>query len=103
MHKGFDHDKFAADCSTCSMPQLVSYNSDQLVKDRFTDWNAAEFDLTYTMRSVGEYMRDQKSRKELCFLIMKKKVFSVRMTYDDMNLVYQKLQQSDISDEDLKH
>lgn len=33
---------------------------------------------------------------------MKKKVFSVRMTYDDMNLVYQKLQQSDISDEDLK-
>ena len=65
MHKGFDHDKFAADCSICSMPQLVSYNSDQLVKDRFTDWNAAEFDLTYTMRSVGEYMRDQKSRKEL--------------------------------------
>ena len=65
MHKGFDHDKFATDCSTCSMPQLVSYNSDQLVKDRFTDWNAAEFDLTYTMRSVGEYMRDQKSRKEL--------------------------------------
>ena len=65
MHKGFDHDKFAADCSTCSMPQLVSYNSDQLVKDRFTDWNAAEFDLTYTMRSVGEYMREQKERKEL--------------------------------------
>ena len=32
---------------------------------------------------------------------MKKKVFSVRMTYDDMNLVYQKLQ-LDISDEDLK-
>ena len=65
MHKGFDHDKFAADCSACSMPQLVSYNSDQLVKDRFKNWNAAEFDLTYTMRSVGEYMRDQKHRKEL--------------------------------------
>jgi site-specific DNA-adenine methylase len=65
MHKGFDHDKFADDCSTCSMPQLVSYNSDQLVKDRFKGWNAAEFDLTYTMRSVGEYMREQKQRKEL--------------------------------------
>ncbi len=65
MHKGFDHDKFATDCSACSMPQLVSYNSDQLVKDRFTNWQAAEFDLTYTMRSVGEYMRDQKGRKEL--------------------------------------
>jgi len=65
MHKGFDHDRFASDCSTCDMPQLVSYNSDQLVKDRFVNWSAAEFDLTYTMRSVGEYMRDQRQRKEL--------------------------------------
>ena len=65
MHKRFDHDRFAADCSACSLNQLISYNSDQLVKDRFTKWNAAEFDLTYTMRSVGEYMREQKKRKEL--------------------------------------
>ena len=67
MHKGFDHDKFAADCSACNLPQLVSYNADQLVRDRFTDpkWNASEFDLTYTMRSVGEYMRNQQKRKEL--------------------------------------
>jgi len=66
MHKGFDHDKFAADCDfRVNMHQLISYNSDQLVKDRFKDWNAAEFDLTYTMRSVGEYMREQKDRKEL--------------------------------------
>lgn len=65
MHKGFDHDKFAADCDANDMDQLISYNSDQLVKDRFKNWNAAEFDLTYTMRSVGEYMREQKQRKEL--------------------------------------
>jgi site-specific DNA-adenine methylase len=65
MHKGFDHDKFAADCDSCSMDQVISYNSDQLVKDRFKNWNATEFDLTYTMRSVGEYMREQKQRKEL--------------------------------------
>jgi len=65
MHKGFDHDKFAIDCDSCSMHQLISYNSDQLVKDRFKNWNAGEFDLTYTMRSVGEYMREQKQRKEL--------------------------------------
>ena len=68
MHKKFDHDKFAEDCSNSSIPQMVSYNSDQLVKDRFKDWNAAEFDLTYTMRSVGEYMRDQKERKELILM-----------------------------------
>ncbi len=65
MHKGFDHDKFAADCDSNDMDQLISYNSDQLVKDRFKNWNAAEFDLTYTMRSVGEYMREQQKRKEL--------------------------------------
>ena len=65
MHKGFDHDKFAIDCDNNNMDQLISYNSDQLVKDRFKNWNTGEFDLTYTMRSVGEYMRDQKQRKEL--------------------------------------
>lgn len=65
MHKRFDHDKFAADCDRFVGPQLISYNADQLVKDRFNGWNASEFDLTYTMRSVGEYMREQKKRKEL--------------------------------------
>jgi DNA adenine methylase len=67
MHKGFDHDKFADDCNSNNMDQLISYNSDQLIKNRFFGgkWNAAEFDLTYTMRSVGEYMREQKQRKEL--------------------------------------
>ena len=65
MHRGFDHDRFAKDCDECFMPQLISYNSDQLVKDRFKTWRTGEFDLTYTMRSVGEYMREQKERKEL--------------------------------------
>ena len=65
MHKGFNHDRFAKDCDECFMPQLISYNSDLLVKDRFKKRRAAEFDLTYTMRSVGEYMREQKKRKEL--------------------------------------
>jgi len=68
MHKGFDHDKFAADCDANPMDQMISYNSDQLVKERFKGWFAAEFDLTYTMRSVGEYMREQKTRKELLLM-----------------------------------
>ena len=68
MHKSFDHDKFADDCDKSNIDMLVSYNSNQLVKDRFKDWTAAEFDLTYTMRSVGEYMRDQQKRKELLLL-----------------------------------
>jgi DNA adenine methylase len=65
MHKSFDHDQFAEDCSQSSVHQLISYNSDQLVKDRFKGWKAGEFNLTYTMRSVGEYMKDQQTRKEL--------------------------------------
>jgi site-specific DNA-adenine methylase len=81
MHKGFDHDKFAADCDSNNMDMLVSYNSDQLVKDRFKDWNAAEFDLTYTMRSVGDYMREQKQRKEL-LLFNYNKTPKVQFSFD---------------------
>ena len=65
MHKSFDHDSFAAICDRFIGPQLVSYNSSQLVKERFKGYEVSEFDLTYTMRSVGEYMREQKERKEL--------------------------------------
>jgi DNA adenine methylase len=65
MHNGFNHDDFAADCDRFIAPQLISYNSSQLVKNRFQDYQTGEFDLTYTMRSVGEYMREQKERKEL--------------------------------------
>jgi DNA adenine methylase len=66
MHKGFDHDKFASDCDRFIAHQLVSYNSSQLIRDRFKQgWTAAEFAHTYTMRSVGSYNIDQASRKEL--------------------------------------
>jgi len=66
MHKGFDHDQFAADCDRFISHQLVSYNSSQLIRDRFKkEWTAAEFAHTYTMRSTGCYNTDQASRKEL--------------------------------------
>jgi len=70
IHKGFDHDKFAEVCNNTNMNMMVSYNSDQLVKDRFSgkEWKAYEFDLTYTMRSVGDYMKEQQERKELLLL-----------------------------------
>jgi DNA adenine methylase len=66
MHKGFDHDQFAVDCDRFVSPQLISYNSSQLIRDRFKQgWTAAEFAHTYTMRSVGSYNTDQATRKEL--------------------------------------
>ena len=79
MHKGFNHDQFAEDCSKSSVHQLVSYNSDQLVKDRFKGWNAGEFNLTYTMRSVGEYMKDQQTRKELLLFNYEKTVANLEV------------------------
>ena len=68
MHRGFDHDKFYYDCDKFKCDQMVSYNSSNLIKSRFIDWKPYEYDHTYTMRSVGEYMQEQQSRKELLLL-----------------------------------
>ena len=68
MHKGFDHDKFFFDCDKFECDQMVSYNSSNLIKSRFIDWKPYEYDHTYTMRSVGEYMQEQQQRKELLLL-----------------------------------
>ena len=68
MHRGFDHDKFFYDCDKAQCDQMVSYNSSNLIKSRFIDWKPYEYDHTYTMRSVGEYMQEQQSRKELLLL-----------------------------------
>ncbi|AFB15418.1 Dam [Synechococcus phage S-RIM8 A.HR3] len=68
MHKGFDHDQFYFDCDNSECDQMVSYNSSNLIKSRFIDWKPYEYDHTYTMRSVGDYMKDQQQRKELLLL-----------------------------------
>ena len=65
MHKKFAHDQFASDCDAFTSPMLISYNSSQLVKNRFKEWTVGEFAHTYTMRSVGCYNIDQATRKEL--------------------------------------
>ena len=68
MHKRFDHDDFAKQCDHHTSPMLISYNSDQIVKNRFKEWSVSEFAHTYTMRSVGCYNTEQASRKELVLL-----------------------------------
>jgi DNA adenine methylase len=47
---------------------LISYNSSQLIRDRFDGWTVAEFAHTYTMRSTGCYNKEQASRKELVLI-----------------------------------
>ena len=68
MHKGFNHDEFATVCDKSTSPILISYNSSQLIRDRFDGWTAAEFAHTYTMRSTGCYNKEQASRKELVLI-----------------------------------
>jgi len=84
IHKVFDHDLFAKDCQDSNIDMMISYNASQLVKDRFVDskWNAAEFDMTYTMRSVGEYMREQKQRKELLLVNYKRNEPKLEFSFD---------------------
>lgn len=65
MHKRFDHDIFAKRMDCCPSKCLVSYNSSLCVRDRFKEWVSTTYELTYTMRSVGDYMDDQKDRAEL--------------------------------------
>ena len=68
MHKGFNHDAFAEECDRHTNHMMISYNSSQLIRDRFKEWTPSEFDHTYTMRSVGDYMKEQQERKELVLL-----------------------------------
>ena len=68
MHKGFDHDEFATICDKSTSPILISYNSSQLIRDRFDGRTVAEFAHTYTMRSTGCYNKEQASRKELVLM-----------------------------------
>ena len=68
MHKGFNHDEFATVCDKSTSPILISYNSSQLIRDRFDGWTVAEFAHTYTMRSTGCYNKEQASRKELVLM-----------------------------------
>ena len=65
LHKIFKHEDFFKICPSTNCHQLISYNSDLIIKDAFKDYNISDYDLTYTLRSTGTYMEDQKERKEL--------------------------------------
>ena len=65
LHKNFNHHNFAIHTHNSQLLQLISYNSNQVIKDNFNDWNIYEFDFTYSFISVGNYMENQKSKKEL--------------------------------------
>ena len=65
MHKGFDHARFADVMDANLGNVLISYNDHPDIKLRFDEWYQYDWDHTYTMRSTGEYTRNQKDRREL--------------------------------------
>ena len=66
LHKVFKHEDFFEVCHKFNKcDQLISYNSNNLIKDAFKGYKISDYDLTYTLRSTGNYMKDQKERKEL--------------------------------------
>ena len=68
MHKGFNHEVFYKNVSTCNNKCMITYNSDETLRERFNNgkWIQEEWDLTYTMKNGSEnYEAVQKSRMEL--------------------------------------
>ena len=64
-HKGFDHEKFADVMDGCLCNVMISYNNHPDIVMRFLEWCQYDFAHTYTMRSTGDYMKDQNQRREL--------------------------------------
>ena len=65
MHSGFDHMRFYEDVVQCPHTWMITYNSNEVLKKRFSDYHLNDWDLTYTMRSSKVYTEAQKDRKEL--------------------------------------
>ena len=64
-HRGFDHEKFADVMDDCLCNVMISYNNHPDIVMRFLEWCQYDFAHTYTMRSTGDYMKDQNQRREL--------------------------------------
>lgn len=68
-HKYFDHDDFADVCNNCKADQMITYNADQSVKDRFPNWRQIVWDLKYSMCTNSKnYLEQEKDRKELLLM-----------------------------------
>jgi len=65
MHSGFNHMAFYEDVVKCPHDWMITYNSNEVLRERFADYYFNDWDLTYTMRSSKEYVKAQKERKEL--------------------------------------
>ncbi len=60
IHKHFHHEGFQKVIGDLKAKVLVSYNAEV----KWDNWKVDEFPLTYTMRSRGDYLEEQKKRWE---------------------------------------
>ena len=67
LHKGFNHEEFCAWITQGNVKDkwMITYNTNPTLVEWYDGYNQTKWDLTYTMRSVGDYMNEQKDRAEL--------------------------------------
>lgn len=67
LHKGFNHQEFHSWLTQGNVKDrwMITYNSNPTLVEWYKDYHQATWDLTYTMRSTGDYMNEQKDRAEL--------------------------------------
>ena len=65
MHSSFNHMRFYEETAECTHNWMITYNSNDVLKKRFSDYFFHDWDLTYSMQSNKVYKESQKSRKEL--------------------------------------
>lgn len=64
-HSDFNHYDFCEQMQDCSGNVMITYNSNEILRELYKDWNQKEWDLTYTMHSGKNYREDEGNRKEL--------------------------------------
>ena len=64
-HKTFDHDEFKDHVDSLESKFMITYNANQKLIEKYKTYHCLQWDLKYTMRSTGSYMKDQNERKEL--------------------------------------
>lgn len=68
MHSSFDHHEFQEKTASSNANVMITYNSNDKLKEMFSLWNQIEWDLTYTFHSSKTYREDESNRKELLLL-----------------------------------
>ena len=75
MHTGFDHKKFCDDCRSSKNMQMITYNSNEFLREQLEGYTQIEWDLKYSMCNGSDaYEADQKNRMELLCLNYETKI-----------------------------